>query len=124
MHDLATVDMIRERLDVSYQAAMDALDDAEGDVVRALALLESSTAGGLHAFEDKVKEGVKRGLAGDELDVVRWKLMGQEVGEWYLGLAGFAAVAVVVLGILITSSTVETEFAGSGSASGDGSSAS
>lgn len=124
MHDLATVDMIRERLDVSYQAAMEALDDAEGDVVRALALLESSTAGGLHAFEDKVKEGVKRGLAGDELRSVRWKLLGQEVAEWSAGLVGFAAAAAVILSILITSSTVETEFAGSESASGDGSSAS
>lgn len=111
MHDLATVDLVRERLGVSYQAAMDALDKTEGDVVQALALLENQTQGGLEKFEEQVKEGVKRGLSGEQLNMIRWKLLGQVVSEAPVALAGAAAIAVALLGLLISSSTVETEYA-------------
>ncbi|MEN6305003.1 MAG: hypothetical protein ABFE08_05575 [Armatimonadia bacterium] len=123
MHDLATVDLIRERLDVTYQAAMDALDEAEGDVVKALALLETSSGGGLQRFEEQIKEGVKRGLSGEELTLIRWKLLGQLVSELPVSLDGFAAVAVGILADLITSSTVETEYAAAVSNDGDDSAA-
>lgn len=123
MHDLATVDLIRERLDVTYQAAMEALDEAEGDVVKALALLETTRVGGLQQFEEQIKEGVKRGLSGEEITLIRWKLLGQSVSEVPVLLDGFAAVAVGILADLITSSTVETEYAAAVPNDGDDSAA-
>lgn len=110
MHDLETVDLIRSRMDVGYQQAKEALDAAEGDVVGALAILEQSV-GGLDKLQDEVKEGVRRGLSGDTLEMIRWKLLGQVVAEAPVALVGAAAVVVGVLALLISSSTVETEYA-------------
>jgi len=89
---------------------MEALDQAQGDVVGALAILEDSTAGGLRTFEEKAKEGVTRGLAGDIIRVIRWKLLGQEVAQASVAFVGLGAVAVGLLSLLISSSTVETEY--------------
>jgi hypothetical protein len=110
VHDLATVDLIRERMPVSYKAAMAALDEADGDIVGALAVLEDTTAGGLRNFELKAREGVTRGLAGDVLTTIRWRILGQELAEAPVALAGVAAVAVGLLCPLISSSTVYTEY--------------
>jgi hypothetical protein len=110
VHDLSTVDLIRARMEVGYKEAMEALDAAEGDVVGALAILEQTTSGGLRTFEEKAKEGVTRGLAGDILRVIRWKLLGQEVAEASVAFVGLRAVVVGLLSLLISSSTVETEY--------------
>lgn len=111
MHDLATIDLIRSRMDVSYQQAMDALDQAEGDVVGALAIIEEATIGGLHQFQREIEEGVKRGLSGEQIETIRWKLQGQLVKEVPVALAGAAAVVVAILALLVSSSTVEMEYA-------------
>jgi hypothetical protein len=103
------VDLIRERLNVGYKAAMEALDHTAGDVVAALAYLEDTTQGGLQTFEEQAKEGVRRGLQ-EQLSLIRWKILGQQVAEAPLVLAGVGAVAVGLLALLITSSTVETEY--------------
>lgn len=110
MHDLATVDLLRERMPVTYKEAMDALDAAGGDVVAALAVLEESTQGGLQQLEEQAREGVRRGLTGDVLSLIRWKIWGQPVAEAPVALAGVAAVALGLLCLLISSSTVETEY--------------
>ena len=110
MHDLGTVDQIRERLPVTYKEAMDALDQAGGDVVAALAVLEETTHGGLKNFEQKAREGVTRGLAGDIVHTIRWKVLGQEVAQAPVALAGLAAVVTGLVCLLISSSTVETEY--------------
>jgi hypothetical protein len=110
VHDLATVDLLRERLPVTYQQAMDALDQAEGDVVGALAILENTTSGGLSSFEQKIREGVSRSLAGDLLQTIRWKILGQEVAQAPVALAGMAAVVVGLACVLISCSTLETEY--------------
>lgn len=109
MHDLATVDLVRSRMEVGYQEAMEALDQAEGDVVGALAILEQSH-GGLEKLQEQAKEGVKRGLSGEQLSWIRWKLLGQVVAEAPVALVGVAAAAAVVVALLISSSTVDTEF--------------
>ena len=111
MHDLATIDLLRSRMDVSYQQAMAALDGAEGDVVGALALLEETTQGGLHRFQREIEEGVKRGLSGEQIETIRWKLQGQVVKEVPVALVGAAAVVVAILALLVSSSTVEMEYA-------------
>ncbi len=109
MHDLALVDLIRERLDVTYQQAMTALDETQGDVVAALALLEGQTRGGLQAFEEQAKEGVRRGLV-EQLSLIRWRILGQPVAEASVALVGAGAVVVGLLALLISSSAVDTAY--------------
>jgi len=109
VHDLATVDLIRERLDVSYQQAMAALDEADGDVVLALALLEDDPQAGLRAFEEQAKEGVRRGLS-EQLSLIRWRILGQPVAEAPVALVGVGAVALGLLALLISSSTVDAVY--------------
>jgi len=111
MHDLATIDLIRSRMDVGYQQAMDALDRAEGDAVGALALLEETTRGGLQQFQREIEEGVKRGLSGEQIETIRWKLQGQVVKAVPVALVGAAAVVLSILALLVSSSTIETEYA-------------
>ena len=96
-------------MEVGYHEAMEALDQAEGDVVKALAILEEQQSG-LDKLQEQIKEGVKRGLSGEELGLIRWKLLGQVVAEAPVALVGVAAVVVAVLALLISSSTVETEY--------------
>lgn len=110
VHELETVDLVRERMDVSYKQAMEALDEAEGDVVRALAILEDTTQGGLSKLEEQAKEGVRRGLA-EQLSLIRWKILGQPVAEAAVALTGASAVIVGLVALLISSSTVETDYA-------------
>lgn len=109
MHDLALVDLIRERMDVGYKQAMEALDQAEGDVVAALALLEDTAGSGLRSFEEQAKEGVRRGLV-EQLSLVRWRVLGQPVAEIPVALVGLGAVVVGLLALLISSSTVDTAY--------------
>ena len=99
---------------------MEALDGAEGDVVKALATLEQATGGGLVGLEQQVREGVKRGISGEKLGLIRWKLLGQVVSELPVALVGLAAVAVGLLALLISSSTVETEYSGTEAATDGG----
>ena len=109
MHDLAQVDLIRERMEVSYKQAMAALDEAEGDVVLALALLEDDPQAGLRAFEEQAKEGVRRGLS-EQLSLIRWRILGQPVAEAPVALVGVGAVALGLLALLISSSTVDAVY--------------
>lgn len=119
MHDLETVDLIRERMGVGYKEAKEALDQAEGDVVAALAILEDTTDHGLQALEDEAKEEVRRGLSGDQLSALRWKIFGQPIAEASVALIGVGAVAVGLLALLISSSTIETEYSSTESVSED-----
>lgn len=109
-HDLAAIDILRERMQVTYEEAMAALEASDDDVVRALAALEGERGGGLQRLEEQVREGVKRGLSGQELGSIRWKLLGQTVKEIPAGLVGISAVVVGLLCLLVTASTLETEF--------------
>lgn len=65
---LEKVDLIRQRLGVSYREAVDALDQANGDVVKALVILEDSQfrlgekveAEG-HKLWDRIKRLIRKG---------------------------------------------------------------
>jgi len=56
MEELKKIDAIRERLGVSYQQAKEALDQTDGDVVKALVLLEKQQKKWDDKIEDKSKQ--------------------------------------------------------------------
>lgn len=98
-------------MEVGYQQALEALDQTDGDVVAALVLLEERTGGGLRKLQREIEEGVKRGLSGEQIETIRWKLQGQVVKEAPVALVGAAAVVVGVLALLVTNSSIEMEYA-------------
>ncbi|HHY40883.1 MAG TPA: DUF4342 domain-containing protein [Syntrophaceticus sp.] len=57
---LQKIDLIRERMGVSYREAKEALDRASGDVVGALVLLEEELQGGYLC--EKLKETLEKGI--------------------------------------------------------------
>jgi len=57
---LEKVDLIRERMDVTYREAKDALDQVDGDVVAALIMLEEEREEG---FCGKWKAALEKGVA-------------------------------------------------------------
>jgi Domain of unknown function (DUF4342) len=97
--DLAKVDQIRERMRCTYGEARDALQDASGDVVTALANLEKKSAGGddILALSSELVEDVQRLL---ELGPIR--RLRVRIGEHVLREVPVAATAVgaIVLGLL------------------------
>ncbi len=112
IHDLSAVDTLRERMGVGYEAAVEALDAAQGDVVRALSYLEKRQRESLARLTAQVKEGVTRSLQGDTIGAIRWRVQDQVVVEAPVALAGVMAAVVEVLSILISSSAIETAYTG------------
>ena len=56
MDELAKIDLLRERLAVSYRQAKEALDQAGGDVVQALVYLEGQETKWDKNMEDKARQ--------------------------------------------------------------------
>lgn len=56
MDELQKIDVLRERANVSYQQAKDALDQAEGDVVQALIFLENKEKKKADGIEEQGKQ--------------------------------------------------------------------
>ncbi|MGI5926364.1 MAG: ubiquitin, partial [Thermacetogeniaceae bacterium] len=81
---LKKIDLIRERMDVSYREARDALDRASGDVVGALVLLEEELQG-CHLCQ-KLKETLEKGIS----TKLRLKKGDHTILEFPAGRAGFS----------------------------------
>jgi hypothetical protein len=111
-YDLPAVDTIRQRLGIGYEAAVQALDEGEGDVVRALAIAERHQRQDLEQLATQIREGVTRSLTGGTIGAIRWKVRDQVVSERPVCLSGLAAVVTGVLAILVSSSAIETAFTG------------
>ncbi len=73
---LAQIDEIRKRLPVSYGEANEALEEADGDIVRALAILEARQTQGLTDLLRKAAEASQTGQP------LRWRLEVGGVALW------------------------------------------
>lgn len=109
-HDLQTVDIVRERMGVGYADAVAALDAAEGDLVRALAIVEQQSAGSLTRLQDELACGVKRGMSGDVLSQVQWRLADNVVQQWPVAVSGIAALVLTILAVFLSRTTLELEY--------------
>jgi hypothetical protein len=110
---LDKVDVIRERMDVGYQDALRALEQAEGDLVKALALIEQW-------LKEKEEEATLNRLIEDAIEEVREAIkhpirkirvrMGKAwAKEFPVALTAAAAVGVAVVAFLINRCSVEVE---------------
>lgn len=112
MHnELEKIDIIRGRFKVSYDAARDALADASGDVVSALAAIEKSESGGsdLLALGAELAEEVQKVVTGGPVRRLRIKYGNRVIVEKPLALTAIATLAVVVAAVLVTKLGVEVD---------------
>ena len=109
-HDLADVDVLRERLDASYSEAKEALDATDGDLISALAYIEEQRGQASSTLASLVQEVVEevRTVASDgQVTAAKVTLRGQPVFTAPLALAGAAGAALVILGAILSNCRVE-----------------
>jgi hypothetical protein len=106
-NELEKLDAIRERVDVGIEEARWALQEAGGDVVTAIAMLEERKSKDVLAvaleFADDVQRLVKAGAA----KKIRIKFGGKVIKEVPVALTAAAALVLGVAAVLITKSSIE-----------------
>lgn len=112
-YTLNEIDLLRERLGVGYAQAKDALDASGGDVIGALAALESrdDAVHDMPSPDDIVShlaEEVRRLLRGGRIAGLRLKVGEEALGEVPVAVAGVGAVFLVATSALLTCLRVET----------------
>jgi len=103
---LEQVDLIRERMAVGYTEAKQALDEAEGDVVQALAIVESrqqqaQASGDLPQIISEISQEVKACLEGRSIQGVNIRLGDETVKEVPVALGGVGAVLLILISALL-----------------------
>jgi hypothetical protein len=101
MDELEKIDLIRQRMDVSYREAKEALDLAGGNVVAALIMLEEETEG---SFFGKWKSVLARGAAAR----IRLKKDDEPLFEVPAGAGVIALAGMLVSGELAVLGAVGT----------------
>ncbi|CEO88360.1 conserved hypothetical protein [Syntrophaceticus schinkii] len=101
---LEKVDLIRERMDVSYREAKDALDRAGGDLVAALIVLEEEREGEGEGFCGKWKAILEKGAA----TKVRLKKGDETLVEVPAGVGAIGLLGMLVSGELAVLGAVGT----------------
>ena len=111
--DLSQVDLVRERLHVSYDEARAALEQANGDVVAALAHLErskqTSGASDLISVTADLLDEVQRLLDAGVIRRIRIKLGNRTLREIPVSLTAVGALAVGLLAVLVSRFVIELE---------------
>jgi hypothetical protein len=111
--DLSKVDLVRERLSVSYDEARAALEQANGDVIAALAHLErnrpTSSAADIISITADLLDEVQRLLEAGVIRKIRVKLGHRTLKEIPVSLTAVGAIVIGVLAVLVTRFVIEIE---------------
>ena len=108
--DLEKVDLVRERMRCTYEDAISALGDTDGDVPTALARLEKkqSTGGDIGGLATELMDDVQRLLeAGGAIRKVRVRIGDRVLREIPLEVTAVSAVLLGVVAVLATRLTIE-----------------
>lgn len=110
--ELEKIDIIRDRFELSYEEARNALNVAQGDVVTALALIEHNPpkkcrADLLTLGAELVNEVQK--LNSKPIKKLRFKYGSQLIAETPLALTAAAAMVVGIAAVLITKLVIEVD---------------
>ena len=116
--DLEKLDTIRQRLDVSYDEARKALDEAEGDVVAALASLEKRQRDIVTIVAELVDE-IGKLLESAPAKKVRLKLGRKVIAEIPVALTAAAGFLLGLAAVLVTKAAMELEKEGTGAPGGE-----
>ncbi len=111
---LDDVDVIRERMDVGYADALRALEEAEGDLTKALALIEQwlkereKEEDSLSHLAEEVISEVQQALQ-SPVRKIRVRIGRDWVKEFPVALTAAAAVGIALAAFLINRCTIEIE---------------
>ncbi len=108
--ELEKVDILRKRLQASYEECREALEAADGDLLGALAWIERSRREKGHTLTGVISQIVAQTQQvgqGGILDRVRIRLADQVLADLPAALAGAGAAAVAVLAVLLKQVSVE-----------------
>ena len=111
MDELDKTDILRERLQASYEECQEALKVCEGDLLGALAWIEHSRREKGNSLTGVVSQAVTKAQEvsqGSILDRLRVRVGDHVVADWPVMLAGAGAAAVAVLGVLLKQVSLET----------------
>jgi len=107
-YDMALVDEIRKRLDASYEEALSGLEEADGDLLRALAAIERRRAERARALESGELVGQAVALAREgNLKGLRIKLGERTVRDVPLPAGAAGAVFGALLSSLLSQLSVD-----------------
>jgi Domain of unknown function (DUF4342) len=111
--DLSKVDLVRERMKVSYADAQAALEQANGDVIAALAHLErhkpTSGAADLISVTAELLDEVQSLLEAGVIRKIRVKLGNRTLKEIPVSLTAVGALVIGLLAVLVTHFVIEIE---------------
>ena len=106
--ELEKLDAIRSRLNVSFDDAKRALDEAGGDVVKALTRLES-TGQDLVSLGVEVLSDIQKLIGAAAAKKLRIRYGGRLVKEAPISLTATAALILGIAAVLITKASLEIE---------------
>ena len=112
MHsELEKIDVIRSRFDIGYDDANKALQEANGDVIGALALIEKEHIENPNILElaGEVANEVREYVEGGPIKKVKVKYGNKLLAEKPVMLTAAAALAVAVGAVLISKLVIEIE---------------
>jgi hypothetical protein len=111
--DLSKVDLVRERMRVTYDEARTALEQADGDVIAALAHLErnkqTSGASDIIAISAELLDEVQRLLDAGVIRKIRVKLGNRTLREIPVSLTAVGALVLGLVAVLVTRFVIELE---------------
>ena len=109
--ELDRIDILRSRFRIGYEEARNALSEASGDVVAALATLEKSRAGrkDLLAVGAEIADELKKVVSGGPIKRLKIKYGNRLLHETPVVLTAAAAAAVGLAALLITRLVIEVE---------------
>lgn len=109
--DLQSVDLIRERIEASYDEALEALKESDGDVLEALAVLERRRREKEDVFTSAVEliTEVEEMARDWEVTGVKVRYGGRLLADIPVHLVSIGAIAAALLAAFITRSTIELE---------------
>ncbi len=108
--ELEKTDILRERLQATYEECREALEAADGDLLGALAWIERSRrerGNSLTGVISQIVAQTQQVGQGGILDRVRIRLADQVIADLPVVLAGAGAAAMAVLGVLLKQLSVE-----------------
>lgn len=106
--ELEKIDAIRDRMNVSYEQAREALQQADGDVIQALVDLEKSK-GDLLSVGIELLDGVQRLIENGKVTKLRVKFGDQILAQYPVAFTAAAAVAVGVAALIISKMSIEVD---------------
>lgn len=111
-HSLEKADTLRKRLGATYEEAKVALDEAEGDLLGALVVVErlrKQQGSGLEGLVNRLVQEAGRASSNGSISRISIRIGDTLLTQLPVALTGVAAAVVGCLGVLVSQCVIECE---------------